>query len=82
MTKYELNNTPKLYLVLCTLSYSGDDKIGKGVRNIFLNLAKVVGDIYYTTKQVAVESQKILNFHRRTKAGHAIANTSGCVGHQ
>lgn len=68
----EQNNIPKMYLVL--MSYSGDDKIDKGVRNILFNLTKVIGAAY-TTKQVVLDNWEALNSYKLTKADHAIANT-------
>lgn len=70
--RYEQNNIPKMYLVLT--SYSGDDKIGKGVRNIIFNLTKFVGAAY-TAKQVVLDNWEALNSYKLTKAGQTVADT-------
>lgn len=44
---------------LWTLSYSGDDKIDKDIRNILFNFTKVVGAAY-TTKQVVLDNWEAL----------------------
>jgi hypothetical protein len=50
--KRGMNYTPEMHLLLYGLpSYSGDDTIGKIVRNILFNLAKVLKDVS-TAKEV------------------------------
>lgn len=52
----------------------GDDKIGKGVRNVLFNLTEVIGAAY-TTEQVVLDNWEAVNSYKLTKAGQTVANT-------